>query len=129
MYKEILEEAFKAGKEALEKCEPKKVVFYTADLNDKPLSAGSVGEDCGTAWLDYIDGRSDFVRWCKKNMDVLEDMKIRFQKSVYKGYELAGASYPCYNGQSIEKKEAFFRAYADVLRKHGVKVTVKTYLT
>jgi hypothetical protein len=129
MYKEILEEAFKAGKEALEKCQPNQVMFYSADLDDKPLSKGEIGEDCGTAWLDYIDGRSDFVKWAKKNMSVLEKLNIRFQKSVYKGYELAGAYSSIYNGQSIEKKEAFFRAYANVLKTHGIKATVKTYLT
>lgn len=136
----ILEEAFAKGAEALKQCVPTPVRFYPADLNDKPLGPGTVDLEgnCGGAYVSYIDGNSELVRFFKKHgkgegdgynaqYTLSDGTKIR--KGVYKGYTLHAPTSKIYNDQSHERYKAFYTAYATVLKNNGVKCSVKDYLT
>ena len=67
------------------------------------------GGVCGFAWVHIDPARGAFVNWCKANK--------RGGKSYYGGYDLReDGGY----GQSLQRKEAFCGAFAEVLRKYGI---------
>lgn len=137
-YFSILELAFEKGKEALEKCIPTPQHFYPADLIGKPLGKGTIEPegDCGGAYIDYLAGNSEIVRFFKKNGEkfgysdsyTLPD-GTGIRKGVYKGYTLHAPTNKFYNGQSHERYTAFYKAYAEVLKSEGISCGVKNYLT
>ena len=102
------EAGMKAGNNAL----PTPMVVGDADIMGNPVPGGSryyVSEGmCGFAWVSF-KGNTSFGRAMKA----------------------AGLARPQYGGglsvwvsefgQSIERKEAYARAYAAVLREHGVE--------
>jgi hypothetical protein len=65
---------------------------------------------CGFGWVNIKPARGKFVSWLKKN-------NIGRTDSYEGGYRI-----PCFEfGQSLEKKERYVRAYAQVLNDHGIK--------
>lgn len=124
-FKSVLKEAQEAGMKALRECVPTPVRWQQSDLFNKPI--GQPGEidnegECGGAYITGLDGKSEFVRWAKK-----ADLK-ELSKGVYKGYDLR-INHEDYHGQSYERYKACAEAYATVLKKHGIKCSVKAYLT
>jgi len=132
---DILKKAYEISKIAYESCVPTPQSFYSADLDDKPLSKPVVDleGDCGGAYITGIGGRDEIVRFYKKNGKFngshtysIEGLPT-LSKGVYKGYDLyipsAGRS------QSAERKEAQCRAFAKVLNENGIKCGVRTYLS
>lgn len=124
-YTEILKEAQAAGMKALRECIPTPVQWVQADLNNKPI--GEPGEvdtegECGGAYITGLEGNSEFVRWAKK------EKLLGLKKGVYKGYDLL-INHEDYHGQSYERYKACAEAYAAVLKKNGIKCSVKSYLT
>ena len=66
---------------------------------------------CGFAWINIKPARGKFVTYLKKN-------NIGYRDSYRGGY-----SIPCYEGnQSMELKEAYTAAFADVLYENGLNV-------
>jgi hypothetical protein len=64
---------------------------------------------CGFAWIVIEDGRSGYARWTKKNV-----------KNSHKNY-YGGWAVWCFEfGQSMERKEAYADAYAQVLKSRGI---------
>ena len=65
---------------------------------------------CGFSWVSIRPARGKFVSFLKK-------------AGVGRRDEYAGGyRIPCFEfGQSLEKKERYTRAYAEVLNNHGIK--------
>lgn len=129
-YKTMLDEALEACEKAFYECVPTPVRWQQADLMDNPIGEPSEidGEGvCGGAIITGLSGRSEpFVKWCHIHMPNF------LRKGTYKGYDLfipwSKFKKP-YRDQSAERYEAGARAYAEVLKSHGVKCGVHAYLT
>lgn len=66
---------------------------------------------CGFAWVIIRPGTSAAANYAKKNLGA--------GKSYYGGMELWVSDF----GQSMERKEAYAKAFAEVLQKHGISAT------
>lgn len=72
---------------------------------------------CGFAWVTVKPARGPFIAWCKKQTG------HEFGSSgTYGGWQFWGPGK--YRGQSMDVKEEGARAFADVLKQHGLKVSV-----
>lgn len=119
-FKKIVEEAEAAGLKACEMAKPNAVVFYEAELmSNKPKPGGKSFYEpeglCGFAWVSFA-GNTAFGRWMKKN------------KKVSKDYPSGLCVWVSEGGQSIERKEAYARAYAGVLKAAGIECSVGSRL-
>jgi hypothetical protein len=97
-----------AGQEAI----PTPMVVTEVDILDKPLENGKswyVSEGvCGFAWVNIQPGTCKAARYAKKHFGAKKD---------YHG----GVSIWVYDfGQSMTRKEAYARAFANTLRDHGI---------
>jgi hypothetical protein len=70
-----------------------------------------MGGVCGFAWIVIRDGRSSFARWAVKNN--------KARRSDYHGVMIWGEDN-VYNGQSMETKMAYVRAFGQILSGGGV---------
>lgn len=68
------------------------------------------GGVCGFAWVVVKPGTSSFARWAKREKDA--------KRAYYGGIQVLWVSE---FGQSYERKVAFARKFAEVLREGGVK--------
>lgn len=93
--------------------------FYT--IYTKALTAGQqaeqeyvakYGEDmyCGFGWVEIPDGRSPFVKWCKKN-----NIGSKHWKKGWQIWRPTGN-----HTQSMSVLEIGADAFADVLTAHGI---------
>lgn len=110
-FKALVAKAEAAGMAALVAAKPTPMVITEADIFGRPKPGAqryyeSEGP-CGFAWIHFA-GNTEFGRWAKKN-------------------DVARADYPkglCVwvseGGQSVERKEAYARAYAAVLKEAGI---------
>lgn len=64
---------------------------------------------CGFAWVSVKPGNSKFANWLKKNNLARTD-------SYYGGVSMSVSDY----NQSLQKKEAYAHAFAEVLREAGI---------
>ena len=105
-------EAIDAGNAALNAAKPTPMTVVAADIWGNPLEGARryvVDEGCcGFAWIT-IKGNTAFAREMKK--------LGLFSKAYPSGYQYWVGE----GGQSIERKEAFARAFAKVLNDNGVK--------
>jgi hypothetical protein len=117
----IYQEALEAAKKAAEAAVPTPVGFYSADLEDNPLSDVTVETEglCGCAWVK-IKGNTAFARWGKKAHS------WEFRSGVYGGIELSVSEAT--RSQSIERKEKAAEAFAAVLRANGISCSVQSRL-
>jgi hypothetical protein len=106
-------QAVEAGNAAAAALVPVPMTVVNADLSGRPLPGAQryfVADGvCGFAWITVRPGNSPFANWAKK----------------------AGVMRPAYGGgvqhwvsafdQSMQRKEAFAEAAANVLRTAGVK--------
>ena len=114
-YSQILSEAHDAGMTAGEAKVPTPMVVQEVGLDDKPYKDSKswyVPQGvCGFAWIATTEhGNGKFVRYLK---------------SIGKGSKRYYGGYTVYwvgeFGQSMEQKEAYADAYADVLQKYDIK--------
>jgi hypothetical protein len=115
-HQELYDRADKAGREAAEACTPvpMHVVERANPLDDSspivkqyaPVMSGV----CGFAWVSIKPATSSFAKWLKKN-------ELGRPDSYYGGLTVWVSNY----GQSMEKKEAYAGAFAQVLRDAGFK--------
>ena len=113
--KAIFVEADKAGKAAAESHTPAPmtVVQHLNPLDDdspvtkvyEPIMDGV----CGFAWVCIRPGTSSFARYIKKN------------HGAHKGYPSGMDLWIGDYGQSMERKEAYARAFAAIVRDHGIQ--------
>lgn len=119
--KQIHEKALFAAIAAADTCIPTPMVVGSPSTpwgNDidrtKPTYYVADGP-CGYAWVK-IKGRGKFAKWAK-------DSGVA-RPSALGGYTI----YPSLMTQSMERKEAWANAYAQVLRDHGIEAYVDTRL-
>lgn len=112
---EIYNEAHYAGMNALASVNPTPMVVGSPstplgnDIDpDKPVYYVADGP-CGFAWVTVKPGTSKFARWLKTSGYGRTD-------SYYGGVTV----WVSEGNQSIAKKEAYARAFASVLNKHGI---------
>lgn len=114
--------ADEAGRAAVEKVVARSVLLYqethpfsgkmdtnkpTYILDDFP---------CGFAWVDIYPQNKGNTKLGKEERKILES--AGFRKNEYeKSYQLWISAY----NQSMQKKEAYARAFAEVLRENGLK--------
>lgn len=73
---------------------------------------------CGFAWVSVHPGNCSFANWAKKQKKPGRDCPL-FSKAYYGGVQHWVHDY----GQSIQKKELFAGAAAEVLRKYGINAS------
>ena len=122
VYKELVINAHNAGMEALEKSVPTPMVVSQhenmLDNNSSVKESWYVSEGmCGFAWVHLSNARQSLVCWMRKN-------DIGY-KSYYGGWDVwpshvaRAFGLNAYNGQSIERKEAYSHGFASVLKDAG----------
>jgi hypothetical protein len=108
----IYMEAIDAGHAALNAATPTPMVVVEADIWGNPVAGATrhyVDEGaCGFAWIQ-IKGNTGFGREMKKLNLFSKAYPTGLQYWVGEG------------GQSVERKEAFARAFAKVLNKYGIQ--------
>lgn len=110
-FRELYEKAHRAGMAAAEACRPTPMMVVDADPltgQPKPDAQRYVVDSgvCGFAWVSF-KGNTAFGRWAKKN-------------GATSNYPTGLRFWVSYFGQSLERKEAYARAFAEVLRAGGV---------
>lgn len=90
--------------------------FFGNDLDPTKPQYFVEGGACGFAWIKIRPARGAFVSYAKKN---------GIGHSAYGGgYSIWVSEF----GQSIERKEAYARAYATVLTENGIKAHAESRL-
>lgn len=118
----ICEKANEAGKAAVEKLEVVPMIvgqetslFSNVIDRSKPTYYVADGV-CGFAWVDVYPANKGNTRDGKEERKLLE--RFGFRKNDYeKTYQLWISAY----NQSMQKKETYARAFAEVLRSNGLK--------
>jgi hypothetical protein len=104
---ELAEMAHRAGMEAGNNAIPTPMVVVNSDTNQ----IVDVVDDglCGFAWINIKPARGAFVNYLKsRNWGKLD--------SYYGGYTIWVHNF----GQSVTRKEAYAKAFAEVLQNHGL---------
>lgn len=115
----IFDEAHKAGMLAGQGFNPEPMIVEgrSNPLDDKaPVCEQYFVPDgvCGFAWVVVRPGNCSFAVWARKN---------GLAKSHYYG----GVSFWVSSfGQSMQRKEAYAQAFADVLNKYGIKASAQS---
>ena len=111
-FQSIYNEAQEAGLEAVKRCTPTPMVVQSVDAYGRPTegSQPEVIDDgvCGFAWVNVKPATTKFARWMKAEGLARAD-------SYYGGLLIWVSEF----NQSMEKKETYARAFAQVLTNHG----------
>jgi hypothetical protein len=99
-YQAIFNEAHAAGMAAGEAAVPQPMYIQ----GYAPVMDGV----CGFAWVHLPDARAPFAKWARDNN--------KGHKSYRNGFDLSVDGF----NQSMQRKEAYARAFANVLKQHGV---------
>lgn len=117
LYNRAWQAGFDAARAAVSNITPMVVTQHSNPLNDNSpvvrqwvVPAGA----CGFAWVNLRPGNSSLARWLVAKMGWRKSYSGGIQMWVNTPDAL-GAAY----GQSIEVKEAFAQAFAQVLREAG----------
>lgn len=121
-HQSVYNEAYAAGIQACESMAPTPVVFghaasiFSDEIDySKPTYYNSEGV-CGFAWVVIRPGNSSFARWMVK-------------RGLARKHYYGGVSYNVrVGGQSLERKEAFARAFAASLNNAGIKAHAESRL-
>ena len=116
IYKEAYEAGLKAGKEV---GVPKFIVGDAIGLSDQidySKKTYVLEGLCGFAWINISPARGAFVTY-------LKSINVG-GKAYYGGYEIWVREF----GQSVDRKEAFAGAFAEVLRKYGINASAGSRL-
>lgn len=122
----IHQEAFDAGIAAMNKAEVVPMVVQEhvnmADDNSPVAKQWIVeGGVCGFAWVQFKANTTPnrkFLAGLKKAGLAGDKATAKWGKSYQGGYQY----WVSVGGQSMQKKEAFARAFAEILQKHGLTV-------
>ena len=110
-FQELYDAAHQVAHDAAQKMIPTPVAFQNSNLFDnKPTGEVFVLDEgaCGFAWIQFA-GNTAWGKWAKKN---------NLAHSAYPtGLHIWVSDY----GQSMDRKEAYARAFAEVLRLNGIK--------
>lgn len=116
----ILALARKAGLAAGNASKPTPMVVYEADgLSNRPKPGGQVWHEsegvCGFAWIVVNPARGAFINYCRKH---------KIGRKEYGGGWCVEWVHDF--NQSMQRKEAYARAYAEVLRAHGINASTRS---
>lgn len=119
----VYNKAHHAGMNACKRVKPTpmivgtpKTIFGSQIDYTKPVHYVDSGI-CGFAWVEIKPARGNFVKWLKEhNHGYLSSYGRGYCISALTGY------------QSIERNEAYARAFADVLVEHGISCRVNSRL-
>jgi hypothetical protein len=109
--------AHEAGTRAGEACNPRPMVVTYTDRNgvvQKEFVADGV---CGFAWIRIRPANSSFALWLKKTGKVSG-------RAYGGGVDIWVSQFD----QSCQRKEAYARAFADVLNANGIKASAQSRL-
>ena len=114
---ELFQRAYAAGMDALNAARPTPVAWVQTDLNNNPIGQPCVDSEgmCGFAWIK-IAGNTGFAR-------TMKSLGL-FRKAWDRGFDF----WVSEGNQSIDRKEAFARAFAKVLNENGIKASVGSRL-
>lgn len=120
-FRTLYDKAHAVGMEALNKCNPMPMVVTQHEdmLDDRsPIKQQWFVADgaCGFAWIVVRPGGSPFANWLKKNELA--------SKHYYGGVSI----WVREGNQSIQKKEAYAEAFANMLREAGVDANADSRL-
>lgn len=115
IFASLYDKARKAGLAAAEACNPTPmVVGQAASLFGNEIVPGTeevvADGPCGFAWINVKPGNSKFANWLKKNSLARAD-------SYYGGVCIWVGEF----NQSMQKKEAYAYAFANVLSDEGIR--------
>jgi hypothetical protein len=105
-FQDIINKANKAGKEAVNKLNVIPMVVENKETGKQWFVEDGA---CGFAWVSLHPATSSFARWIKK------------QGIGSKGYGSGLKIWIDDYNQSIQKKETYAKAYAEILRDSGYK--------
>lgn len=113
-YAALIAEAQAAGEAALAAATPVPMIVtqHANPLNDaSPVTRAYYveGGTCGFAWVSVFPGGSSFARWARKNAGFASSTSMGTYLWVRQG------------GQSMDRKEAYARAYVKVLQAAGIQ--------
>ena len=118
-FSEIYNRAHAAGMQALNTAQPSPMVVTEADVFGRPLANAVrhyVSEGaCGFAWVRVRPGNCQFANWLKKT------------GLARKAYEGGVDIWVSEGGQSVERKEAYARAFAKVIREENIPGVKSVY--
>lgn len=108
-FEALLSVAHQKGLEAGYAVNPRPMVVVESDIEGKPRGQSYYCSEglCGFAYVNLTKGNSSFALWAKR------------QGYFRKGYKVTTMSVSDFN-QSVERKEAYAHAYAQVLRNAGI---------
>lgn len=118
----ICEEANVAGNKAVESARIIPMVvgqethFMSGEMIPESMEYVADGV-CGFAWVEVYPEYKGHTRLGKQERKVLEQSGFQKDWASSKKYTLWISDFD----QSMQKKEAYALAYADVLREHGIK--------
>lgn len=122
IFKSVRQKADAAGRAAVEKLQVVPMIvgqeagFFSGKIDySKPTEYVADGV-CGFAWVDVYPEHKGTTRLGKDERRALEANGFK-KKFEGKGYYMWVSDY----NQSMQKKEAYARAFAEVLRENGVK--------
>jgi len=107
----IQKEAIEAGMEAGKNCIPEPMIVFD-NITGEMGKVDSGGK--GMAWIVHRNGRDKFSYWGRKYGN-------------WKKHHYGGIQYWCFEfKQSLEKKQAFCRAFAKVLNNNGINAMAQS---
>lgn len=133
-YAQVHVDAVKAGLRAAQAARPTPMVVQQhahAFDDDSPVVKEWVVEGgvCGFAWVT-VGGNTGFGRWLRSSGMFESDARFGTASRARaeadgihwgKGYPTGYSGWVWVGGQSLTIKEAYARAYAEVLQAHGIK--------
>lgn len=121
IFRDIIREAEEAGHNAATACTPRPMIVgspstpFGSDIDpSKPVHYVADGM-CGFAWVKVSPATSSFAKWAVK--------EAGFRKSYNGGIDRWVSAY----NQSVARKEAYARAFAEVLNRYAHITKVKAY--
>lgn len=127
-YAKIIKDARKVALKAMKDCVPVPVQFVQADLDDKPIGKAYAVDkegDCGGAYLKGITDQK-FITWAIIKQG---ELWLRKESERKKSPYILSMLIKDYRGQSAERYEAYYTAFAKVLNENGITCRVHAYLT
>lgn len=116
-FRGLLVAAHISGMSAGHAARPTPMGFYQSDLSGRQLGPVEIVSEgvCGFAWVRF-PGNTAFGRWAKKTKNA--------RPAYPKGLSISCSEF----NQSMERKEAYCRAFAEVLKANGVDCCTESRL-
>lgn len=118
-FSSLWNQARAAGVEAGMAVRPAPMVVFEADLSGRPIEGGQRWHEpegvCGFAWVVVKPGNCEFARWAKAN---------KRARAEYGGGMCV--EWVSDFNQSMDRKEAYARAFSKVLSEAGINASPRS---